>query len=239
MNSQLIKVADNADPQRSQTIEGATAGLFLLLATIASGAMVWTRLQANIDQPTFEETLIVIDENLVWYHWHGAIRILFGSLLIAAGSIIRLAMVSSQGWQLRISVVLLNLGGIAMVVSGALIIFVGLVYWTNIYNVEQFDSYRALAGSISNTTIGLAIILMTPIQWRLGGMMKLLGGLAPFTGLGMIIVWWDALSVHQISGVLFLLWMLGTSIGLILGRFGHQVPDNPHLASGHTRKFKA
>ncbi len=215
------------------------SGFLLFLATIAAAAMVWTRLQADVDQPTFEEMLVAIDKNLVWYHWHGSMRVFFGGLLIAAASLIRPAMASAQGWQLRISVVLMSLGGIAMIVSGVLVIFVGSVYWTDIYDVEQFNGYRSLAGNIGNTMIGLAIILMTQIQWRLGGMMKLLGVLAPITGLGMIIIWWDALSVHQISGTLFLLWMLGTSISLIFGWFRNHEPDDPDLTSVQARKFEA
>ena len=200
--------------------------------------MAWTRLQADIDQPTFEEMLVAIDENLVWYHWHGSMRVVFGGLMIAAASLIRPAVPSAQGWQLRVSAVLLNLGGIAMVVSGVLVLFVGSVYWTDIYDVKQFDGYRSLAGNIGNTAIGLAIILMTPIQWRLGGMMKLLGTLSPLAGLSMVFVWWDASSVHQISGVLSLLWMLGTSISLIFGRFRHREQNDPGLALGQARKLE-
>ena len=238
MSNRLVKIATDPDPQRTQTIEGVVSGILILLATIAAMAMVWTRLQADIDQPTFEEMLVAIDENLVWYHWHGSMRVIFGGLLIAAASLIRPAMASAQGWQLRVSAVLLNLGGIAMVVSGVLVLFVGSVYWTDIYDVEQFDGYRSLAGSIGNTAIGLAIILMTPIQWRLGGMMKFLGIFAPLVGLGMVIVWWDASGVHQVSGVLFLLWMLGTSISLIFGWFGHQERNDPSLTLGQARKLE-
>ena len=200
--------------------------------------MAWTRLQADIDQPTFEEMLVAIHENLVWYHWHGSMRVVFGGLMIAAASLIRPAIPSAQGWQLKVSAALLILGGIAMVVSGVLVLFVGSVYSTDIYDVKQFDGYRSLAGNIGNTAIGLAIILMTPIQWRLGGMMKLLGTLSPLAGLSMVIVWWDASSVHQISGVLFLLWMLGTSISLIFGWFGHREHNDPSLAFGQVRKLE-
>lgn len=219
-------------------VEGVVSGILLLLSAIVAMVMAWTRLQADIDQPTFEEMLAAIDENLYWYHSHGSMRVIFGGLLIAAASLIRPAMASAQGWQLKVSAALLILGGIAMVVSGFLVLFVGSVYWTDIYDVGQFDGYRALAGSIGNTTIGLAIILMTPIQWRLGGMMKFLGTLAPFAGLGMVIVWWDASSLHQISGVLFLLWMLGTSISLTFGWFGRREQNDPSSTLGQARKLE-
>ncbi len=238
LSNWLIKNATNPDPQRTQTIEGAISGILLFLATIAAIAMAWTRLQADVDQPTFEEMLVAIDENLIWYHWHGTMRVLFGGLLIAAASLMGPAMASAQGWQLRGSGVLLGIGGIAMLLSGVLVIFVGSVYWSDTFEVEQIDSYRSLSGNIGNTAIGLAIILMTPIQWRLGGMMKFLSGLAPLSGLGMVIVWWDASSVHQISGVLFLLWMLGTSISLMFGWFGHQKHNDPSLTLGQARKLK-
>ncbi|MCY4474858.1 MAG: hypothetical protein OXC83_05420 [Chloroflexi bacterium] len=220
MNSWSLKAEADPGPQRARSIEAITAGTLLILSAIAATAMVWARLQADIDQPTFEETLAAIDQNTLWYTWHGAARTFFGALLIAAASLIGPAMASAQGWHLKVAVALLILGGIVMVVSGVIVIFVGSFDWTEIYDVEQLDGNRALAGSISNTIIGLAIILMAPVQWSQGGIMKLTGWLAPLTGLGMVIIWWDSSSIHQISGLLFLSWILGTSIGLIIGRNG-------------------
>ena len=183
--------------------------------------MVWTRLQADIDQPSFEETLAAIDQNTLWYTWHGMARTFFGALLIAAAGFLKPAVFLARGWQLRLSGVLLSLGGIAMIISGALVIFIVAAYWVDTYNLERFDHYREITGSIGNTLIGLAIVLLSVVQWRLGGFIKPVTLLAPFVGIGMILVWLDAATnLHRISGTGFLIWLLATALVLIAGAFG-------------------
>lgn len=219
-------------------MESVVSGILLLLATIAAASMAWTRLLAEIDQPTFEEMIAAIDENLIWYTYHGVSRVLFGGLLIAAASLIRPAMALAQGWQLRFSGTLLNLGGVAMVASGVLVIFISTVYWTDTFDVERFDQYRVLAGSLGNTLIGLAVLLMAPVQWHLGGMMKISAVVAPITGVTMALVWIDASVIHQISGYGFLIWTLITSIGLITGAFGSKPSEETPIDFGGARKFE-
>ena len=220
MISRILKIGSNPDANQGRPIEAVTAGFLLILAAIAAVAMVWTRLQADIDQPTFEETLAAIDQNTIWYSWHGTARAFFGVSLIIAAAFIKPAMFLARGWQLRLSSIVLNLGGIAMIVSGVLVIFISTVYWTDAYDVESFDHYREIAGSIGNTFIGLAIILLSVVQWRLGRFMKPVAAIAPFVGIGMILVWIDAATIlHRISGTSFLIWLLATAIVLMSGTF--------------------
>ena len=220
MNSRILKIGSNPDTNQGRPIEAVTAGFLLILAAIAAVAMVWTRLQADIDQPTFEETLAAIDQNTIWYSWHGTARAFFGVSLIIAAAFIKPAMFLARGWQLRLSSIVLNLGGLAMITSGVIVLFISTVYWTDAYDVESFDHYREIAGSIGNTLIGLAIILLTVVQWRLGGFLKSVALLAPFVGIGMILVWIDATTIlHRISGTGFLIWLLATAIVLIAGAF--------------------
>ena len=216
-----MKAEADPGPQRARSIEAVTAGFLLIFSAIAAAAMVWTRLQADVDQPSFEETIAAIDQNTLWYTWHGMARTFFGALLIAAAGFIKPAMLLARGWQLRLSSVLLSLGGIAMIISGVLVIFIASVHWVDIYNLESFDHYREIAGRISNTFIGLAIVLLSVVQWRLGGFMKPVALLAPFVGVGMILVWVDAATIfHRVSGTGFLVWLLATVLVLIAGAFG-------------------
>ncbi len=215
-----MKEEPEPGPQRARSIEAITAGSLLIFSAIAAAAMVWTRLQAGIDQPTFEETLAAIDQNTLWYTWHGMARTFFGALLIAAAVFLKPAMLLARGWQLRLSSVLLSLGGIAMIISGVLVIFIVAVYRVDTFDLESFDHYREIAGSIGNTLIGLTIVLLSVLQWRLGGFMKPVALLAPFVGIGMTIVWVDAATIfHRISGTGFLIWLLTTALVLIAGAF--------------------
>ncbi len=216
-----MKEEADPGPQRARSIEAITAGSLLIFSAIAAAAMVWTRLQADIDQPTFEETLAAIDQNTLWYTWHGMARTFFGALLIAVAGFIRPAMFLARGWQLRLSSVFLSLGGIAMIISGVLAVFIVAVYWVDTYDLESFDHYREITGSIGNTLIGLAIVLLSVVQWRLGGFMKPVALLALFVGIGMILVWLDAATIfHRISGTGFLVWLLATALVLIAGSIG-------------------
>ena len=215
-----MKAEADPGPQRARSIEAVTAGSLFILSAFAAAAMVWTRLQADIDQPTFEETLAAIDQNTLWYTWHGMARTFFGALLIAAAGFIKPAMLLARGWKLRLSSVLLSLGGIAMIISGVLVIFIAGVHWVDTYNLESFDHYREITGSVGNTLIGLAIVLLSFVQWRLGGFMKPVALLAPFVGIGMILVWVDAATIfHRVSGTGFLVWLLATALVLIAGAF--------------------
>ncbi len=219
-------------------MESVVSGILLLSATITAASMAWTRLLAEIDQPTFEEMIAAIDKNLVWYTYHGVSRVLFGGLLIAAASLIRPAMALAQGWQLKFSGILLHLGGMAMAASGVLVIFISTVYWTDTFGFEWLDESRVLAGSLGNTLIGLAVLIMAPVQWRLGGMMKISAVVAPITGVTMTLVWLDASVIHQISGYGFLIWTLVTSIGLITGAFGAKPSEEAPVDVGGARKFE-
>ena len=219
MTSSVGKNATTPKSQTGRTIEGFVAGILLLLAATAAALMVWTRLQADFDQSTLQETLVAIDQNTLWYNWHGTSRVFFGGLLIAFATVITTAMSLPHGWQLRVSSGLLILGGAAMVASGVLVIFISAIYWTEVYDVESFGRYRAITGSIGNTLIGLAVIIMTPIQWRLGGLMKTSAVLAPIAGIGLVLVWWDSVDIHRVSGAIFFVWMVTTAVSLMSGLF--------------------
>ena len=238
MTSSVDETAITPEPQTGRTVEGFIAGTLLLLTAIAAAFMVWTRLQADFDQATFQETLAAIDQNTLWYNWHGISRVFFGGILMAFATIIATGMSSLHRWQLRTAAGLLGLGGVAMVISGVLVILISAIYWAEIYDVERFDEYRAIAGSIGNTLIGLSIILMAPTQWRLGGLMKISAVLAPIIGISMALVWWDSSAIHRVSGTGFFVWMIITAVSLIYGLPGVKQTRNDFRADDASRKFQ-
>ena len=217
MISRILKIGSNPDTNQGRPIEATTAGLLLIVSAIAAVAMVWTRLQADIDQPTFEETLAAIDQNTIWYSWHGTARAFFGVSLIIAAAFIKPAMFLARGWQLRLSSIVLNLGGIAMIVSGVLVIFISLLDRRSTSKVSTITArsrkYRQHLYRFGHHPAEMAI-----------GFHEASGLLAPFVGIGMILVWIDAATIlHRISGTGFLIWLLGNRADVGYIRFAaHQ-----------------
>ncbi len=239
MTSRVGEIATTPEPQAGRTIEGFIAGILLLLASIAAAFMVWTRLQADFDHATFQEMVTAIDQNTLWYSWHGTSRVVFGALLIGFATIITTTITPPHGWQLRGSAWLLSIGGAAMIASGVLVIFISAVYRAEVYDVESLDQYRAVVGSIGNTLVGLSIVLMTPIQWRLGGLMKLSAVLAPIVGVSMVLVWWDSSTIHRLSGAGFFIWMIITAVSLMFGLFGPERTNGNFQMADTARKFQS
>ncbi len=106
----------------SGRLEGTIGGFILILTALAAVAMVWTRLEANVDNPTLEATFRAIDENSAMYNWHGTARLWFCGLLLASSYFISPALAQARAIGLRASRLFLTLAGIAMIVSGILTI---------------------------------------------------------------------------------------------------------------------
>ncbi len=198
------------------------AAFILILAALAAVVMVWTRLQADFDQPTIEQSFRAIDDNSVWVTFHGAARIWLGAFLISSQSMIGLMLVSNHRRAFNLGRVLLSLGGIAFIMSGVITVMMpGAVAFGEVFGIdgESYHSYRQIAGNIGSSFIGLALIAMVPIQWRTGGVTKTTAILGIIAGVGMLLVWWDAASLmHRITGAVFLIWLVTTAAAMMWTR---------------------
>ena len=234
-SSILIK---DAVTNQGRGVEGVIAGLMLLLAAVAAGFMVWTRLEGQFDQPTLEEALRAIDENSIWVTYHGVARIWFGASLIFASVFVGLALNPFGGTGLTLAQWLFVLGGIAMIVSGVLTTLSPAVVQSNdvfgLTDPESFYDLRRIAGSVGNTAIGAALICITRTQWGLRGLMRFSALIAPLVGIGMVVVWLDAAAVtHRVSGAGFGIWMVTTAVALILGSLRYQPSTAKNSVDAH------
>ena len=219
-------------------------GFLLLLTAIAAPAMVWTRLESNTDQPTFEETFRASDQNSTWFNWHGTARIWFGAMLSNSQYFIGTALASGRGFGSGLAKACLALGGIAFIATGvittllpSLIVFDAAL---GSADPDQYYYYRGLAGNIGNSLIGLALILLGPTQWRSGGMMKPLALSGTIIGVALILVWWDAATMlHRASSAGFIIWLVVTALVLITTKHSESTPVDPAASeSNEAHKFQ-
>ena len=208
-------------------LQATIAGFMLIFTAVAAVAMVWTRLQADVDHETIEATFRAIDENSTMYNFHGTARIWFGGLLLASSYFVSPALSLTRSVGLPISRLFMTLGGVAMIISGVLtIILPSLIIFNEAVGTTDSESiynYRGLAGNIGNSLIGLAILSMAPIQWKFGRLMKLIAALGFILGPTMLLVWWDADTIsHRITGTGLLVWLILTAIALFIGKHDHK-----------------
>ena len=77
---------------------------------------------------------------------------------------------------------------------------------------------RWIIGKIGFTLAGLGLIALGPVQWRIGGLLKISSIVGVIIGVAMLLIWVDAATaMHRISGVAFLAWLIVTGLWLVAG----------------------
>ena len=84
--------------------------------------------------------------------------------------------------------------------------------------VGAVDGIRWIAGKVGFTLAGLGLIALGPVQWRIGGLLKVSAVADVIIGVAMLFIWVDAATVmHRISGIAFLAWLIVSGVWLTLG----------------------
>ncbi len=66
---------------------------------------------------------------------------------------------------------------------------------------------------------GLALIAESRYQWKVGGTLRLIAPISALLGAAMQLIWLDAATVvHQVTGVLFVVWLILIGGMLFTGR---------------------
>ncbi len=208
------------------------AGVFLLLTALATAISVPARLMAGADLPTPEESLAAIGGAATAYGVGGAARLVGGLMLMAAGFYLWRAIGEHHPTAMAIVAVLLAASGIASAVSGASAIALAVMapepQATRIYTqvmgsalgTEQtLFSVRWITGSLGFTLAGLALVALAPVQWRMGGILRVTVVVDAVLGVAMLFIWLDAATVvHRITGIAFLIWLIVVGLWLLAGQ---------------------
>lgn len=84
---------------------------------------------------------------------------------------------------------------------------------------EGLFGVRWLAGTLGFTLAGLALVALAPVQWRLGGVLRVSAAAGAVLGVAMLFIWIDAATVvHRISGIAFLIWLIVAGLWLVIPR---------------------
>lgn len=206
------------------------SGLLLLLTAIATAVSVMTRLNSSMEPLEGSLIPLPIILDTVQYVIAGAARVLSGLALLAAGVYLWKALRNNQPQAIGLAAALLALSGAITAVSGAAMLALAagipqaangaptLVAWGVPGWLEPVDGLRWIAGKVGFTLAGLGLIALGPVQWRIGGLLKISAAADVIIGVAMLFIWVDAATVmHRVSGIAFLLWLIASGIWLTLG----------------------
>ena len=93
---------------------------------------------------------------------------------------------------------------------------------------EALFAVRWITGTLGFTLAGLALVALGPVQWQMGGLLRVTAVVAAVLGVAMLFIWVDAATaVHRITGVAFLIWLIVVGLWLVipgLRQFGAPTP---------------
>ena len=93
---------------------------------------------------------------------------------------------------------------------------------------EALFSVRWLAGTLGFTLAGLALVALSPVQWQLGGILRVVAAAGGVLGAAMLFIWIDAAAVvHRISGIAFLMWLILAGLWLVIPRLRSMATPPP------------
>ena len=198
---------------------GLGAGLFLLITAVATLIAVVTRVSANADQPTLAESLVVIAENKALYASGGGARFVSGVTLIVAAWFLSKTGAGEKQPSARLATLIFALSGFFTAMSGASAIALANAAPATTDALPETTAYaRWLAGKIGFTLAGLALLPEARRQWNLGPPFKYLALASGVIGIAMQFIWWDAATtVHRITGIGFLFWLIVVGVLLLKG----------------------
>ena len=206
------------------------AGLLLLLAAVATAVSVMTRLSGSMEPLEGSPIQVPVILDAGQYIIAGAARTVSGLALVAAAVFLKLALRRDQPVAGGIATTLLELSGAATAISGAAMLALAgglpqavegtatLAAWDMPGWVGAVDGIRWIAGKVGFTLAGLGLIALGPVQWRIGGLLKVSAVADVIIGVAMLFIWVDAATVmHRISGIAFLAWLIVSGVWLTLG----------------------
>ena len=209
------------------------AGIFLLLTAATTIVMVFARIAADTDQPTFAASLRAIADNRAMYGLSGAARVLSGVTLMAAAWYLLRTWIIRERLATQIVPALFVVSGIVTAVSGALALALAATVDVDLtdphigiplaQSTETITDLRWLTGKIGFTLMGFALLVATPYQWKAGGLLRYISVVTAAIGIAMLFIWFDAATVmHRISGIGIFAWLVVIGIMLLTGRIERQ-----------------
>ena len=185
---------------------------------------------AEIARLEMSEKLSAIGSASSAYGTGGAARLAGGVTLVVAGVCLWRAMRTYHPAAMGLAALLLAASGIASAVSGAsavalaalaseplatAVLTPGAVFVSG--TEEALLTIRWLTGTIGFTLAGLGLVALAPVQWRMGGILRVTAVVDAVLGVAMLFIWLDAATVvHRITGIAFLIWLIVAGLWLVI-----------------------
>ena len=201
------------------------AGILLALAALATVVAVLGRVSADADQPTLMESLTAISENVFAYGIGGLARLVSGAALVWGASLLLKTWIIRERYSTPLAPALFIISGIFTALSGLCAVVLAatasdmVAFGAPSPSTEVIASFRWMAGKVGFTMAGLALIVESRYQWKVGGTLRLIAPISALLGAAMQIIWLDAATaIHQVTGVLFVAWLILMGGMLFTGR---------------------
>ena len=220
----------------------ALATAISVLARLAADADATPRTDALAQRVSLDAAVLVeleVSEKLAAigaakgaYGTGGAARIVGGLTLLGAGIALRQALSAYHPKAMTAVAVLLVASGVASAVSGAAVVALAMmalepqpthvlrpVGQLGVDTEATLFTIRSVAGSLGFTLAGLALAALAPVQWRMGGILRVAAVVEAVLGVAMLFIWLDAATfVHRITGIAFLIWLTVAGLWLVVPR---------------------
>ena len=186
---------------------------------------------AVVAQLAMAEKLAAIGSAKSAYAIGGAARLVGGLTLLVAGLALWRSMSSVHPVAMAAAAALLVASGIASAISGASAVALSVLASESQRTVvltpgatlvgsseETLFTLRWVTGSLGFTLAGLALVALSLVQWRMGGILRVTGVVVGVLGVAMLFIWLDAATVvHRISRIAFLVLLIVTGLPLATG----------------------
>ena len=204
------------------------AGLFLVLTALVTLVAVAGRVAADADRETLQETLAAIADNRLFYGLSGAGRLASGVTLVVAALYLYRTWIVRERRVTPIVPGLFALSGTLTTVSGltAILLSATLPASGEAANSihESMDGLHWLTGVAGFSAAGLALIVLSPYQYRIGGFLRAIAPASALLGAVMQLIWiQDFSALHRVSGMVFFAWLVVIGLMLVSGRAERQV----------------
>ncbi len=222
-NLQQSNAGDGSSTRATPDRAARAAGLLLILTALTTLVAVFGRMAADADRETLQETLAAIADSRFPYALSGAGRLASGVTLAVA------AWYLSRTWIIRerlakpIVPVLFGISGLLTVVSGLLAIVLAITLPGGGEAAESLHEsmadVRRLTGVAGFSAAGLALMIASAYQYRIGGRLRMIAPLSAILGGAMQLIWIpNLILLHQLTGMSFFVWLIVIGAMLLAGR---------------------
>ena len=216
---------DQQDSQSAgQLSDARIAGGLLILTALATGGAVVARVAVDADQHTLAESLSAISRSRGLYGLGGVALLVSGVALMGA------AWYLSKAWIIRerlgaplVPILLAVSGGFTAVSGACAVMLTASAQAASVGDaispmIENAATLRWLTGKIGFAVAGVALIVASLYQWRVGGALRYVAPYSLIVGAAMQFIWIDAATVaHRIIGPAFFVWLVVVGGMLVVG----------------------